>query len=458
MTATATMDWCPPAPRPRRSPLGRVGMILGLRRNPIETWGERHFEEPIVPMDTVLGHVVAMHAPAGIRQVLVEDWDAFPKDRLQRRVLQPGLGGGLLTAEGDAWKRTRRVLAPLFTPKAVDQYTRAMSEVAQAFVDRLVRREGRVVEIGEEMRRVTFLVLARTLFSTGLTTDPDAFGAALGRYFDTMGRVDPLDIFDAPDWVPRLGRIAARPAIRFFEETVDAMVAARKSLIANDPSAAPNDLMTALLTASDPETGAGLTLDEVRANIVTFIGAGHETTANALTWALYLLSQAPDVAERLRAEADGADPMAGLEAMPFTRAVLEEAMRLYPPVTFLGRQASATTVIEGVPVPKGAMVVTSLWVLHRHRRLWDAPDAFRPERFLPGSREAIDRHAYMPFGAGPRVCIGARFALLEAVIVLAEIMRRTDPTFVGNEPPWPVQRVTLRPKSGLHMRVARRAA
>ena len=241
-----------------------------------------------------------------------------------------------------------------------------------------------------------------------------------------LGRVDPLDIFGFPDWVPRIGRLRARPSIRFFEETVNELIEARKALLASGEPA-PRDLLTLLLEAADPETGKGLTDIEVRTNIVTFIGAGHETTANALSWSLYLLSQDERARERVEQEVDevlGEGPIEPqhLERLVYTRAVIDEAVRLYPPAPYMSRTAIADDRIGDLEIPAGSMVVIAPYVLHRHQKLWDEPDAFRPERFLPENRGGIDRFAYLPFGAGPRVCIGASFSLQEAVIVLATIV------------------------------------
>jgi cytochrome P450 len=313
-----------------------------------------------------------------------------------------------------------------------------------------------------EMTRVTLDVLERTIFTSGLKRDPDALGRAITRYFEALGTVDPLDLFGLPDWLPRIGRLRARPALRFFEEVVGELIDTRRALL-DGGEAAPDDLLTLLLRAADPESGRGLTDVEVRANIVTFIGAGHETTANALTWSLYLLSQAGDARERVEAEADevaGGGPLAP-EALPrlvFTKAVVEEAMRLYPPVPYMSRAALDDDRIGTLKIPKGSIVSIAPWVLHRHRRLWDDPDAFVPERFLPGRRDMIDRFAYLPFGAGPRVCIGAAFSLQEAVAVLASVVRAARLEPMDGHAVMPVHRVTLRPRGGLPMRLKLRDA
>jgi cytochrome P450 len=446
-----------PAPFPRSTPLNRLGVLIALRRNPLAIWTERHFTEPVLAGKGLRGHGTFLADPAGIRRVLVDNAANYPKDDLQRKVLAPGLGQGLLVAEGELWRRTRRILAPVFTPRRVAAQAEAMSTVAEDFAARMARvRPGRVVDAAEQTTRATYDVLKVTLFSNGLAGDAASFSRALTSYFNTQGVIDPLDVLDAPAFLPRIGTLRSRPALRFFEARVTAIVAARRALIERG-EAPPDDLLTALLRARDGETGAGLTEREVGANIVTFIGAGHETTANALTWSLYLLSAARDVRDAVEAEADAqAGAAFDLARFPMTRAVVEEALRLYPPVALLSRQAVEDDVVSGRDIPAGSVVAVSPWVLHRHRSLWSAPDEFRPERFLPGARDAIDRFAYLPFGVGPRVCIGLGFALQEAMILLAALARRVRFDHAGEAAPEPVQRITLRPKAGMPMRIVRR--
>jgi cytochrome P450 len=450
----------PPAPIPRRTAPDMFDFLAALRTNPLTTWTEDHFEHLILAGDGALGRVTVVHDPAAIRHVLVDNTARYRKDDLQRRVLAPGLGNGLLTAEGEEWRLQRRTLAPLFAPRTVSGFVPAMIEAAERLVRRWRRRDGRVLDVALEMTRVTLDVLERTIFTSGLKRDPDALGRAITRYFEALGPIDPLDLFGLPDWLPRIGRLRARPALRFFEEVVGELIDARRALL-DSGEAAPDDILTLLLKAADPESGRGLTDVEVRANIVTFIGAGHETTANALTWSLYLLSQASDARARVEAEVDAATAGGPLtpEALPrltFTKAVVEEAMRLYPPVPYMSRAALEDDRIGNLKIPRGSIVTIAPWVLHRHRRLWDEPDAFVPERFLPGRRETIDRFAYLPFGAGPRVCIGAAFSLQEAVVVLASIVRTARLELMAGHTVMPVHRVTLRPDGGMAMRLSLR--
>jgi cytochrome P450 len=419
-----------------------------------------HFEEPIVMTKGVLGRVMIVNDPAAIRHVFVDNANAYRKDELQRRVLAPGMADGLLTADGDEWRLQRRTLAPLFTPRTVQGFVPAMGAATERMLRRWRRREGRVLDMSLEMTRVTLDVLERTIFTQGPAHDPDALGRAITRFFEAVGPIDPLDVFGMPDWLPRLGRLQARPALAYFERIVTELIDARKALIASG-SPVPRDILTLLLEASDPETGKGLSDIGVGANVITFIGAGHETTANALSWALYLVSQAPDVRARLEEEVDSVLADRPIEPddmtrLPFVRAVLEEAMRLYPPVPFMSRAAIEDDRVAGYKVPRGTLVVVAPWILHRHRTLWTDAGAFDPDRFMDGRRDAIERFAYLPFGAGPRVCIGASFALQEAIVVLAEIVRTMRFDLVEGHAVTPVHRVTLRPEGGLPMRVALR--
>ena len=447
----------PPAPVPRDRPLGSIGLLYALRKNPLLTWTKAHYEEPILSGQTLLGELCVVNDPAAIRHVLVDNAQNYRKDDLQLRLLGPGLRGGLLTAEGDEWRAQRRALAPLFTPRMTERFRPAMAATADWLVERWRRqREGRRIDVAAEFSRATLDVLERTIFPQGLGAEPAKFIEAVTRYFDTAGRIEPFDILGLPDWAPRFGRNRAAPALAFFGEAVEAMmVAARAQAATRQETVDAPDLMTLLLAAADPETGRGLGEAEVRANILTFIGAGHETTANALTWAIYLLSTHPHWRSRAEAEVD-AVPDLDPEKLVVVRAVIDEALRLYPPAASLSREAIGPDRLGAVRVRPGARVVISPWLLHRHMRLWDDPGGFDPARFLPGRRESIERYAYLPFGAGPRICIGAGFALQEAVIILGAVLREFRLDLAPGHVVEPVQRVTLRPNGGMPMILRRR--
>jgi cytochrome P450 len=450
----------PPAPIPLDAPLGPIATMRVLRRNPIETWTKAHFEMPILVGPTILGTIAVVSDPAAIRRVFVDNAGNYRKDALQKRILGRVLSEGLVEVEGDDWRAQRRTLAPLFTPKTVYSFTPAIISAAEDLVARWMRlREGRTIDIRPEMSRVTLDVLGRTIFSDGIGQDLDQFVAATSGYFTTGSRLDLFDLLDFPEWVPRLSKLGNRSAENFLASVVEAIIAKRKALLAKDKSGAPGDILTLLLQAQDPQTGAGLSDAVVKANILTFIVAGHETTANALTWSMFLISQSEEWRARLAAEASTvlSGPVGEYAArLVETKAVIEEAMRLYPPVASMSRQAIGPDDLAGKRIRKNCLVVVSQWVLHRHRLLWDNPDCFDPRRFLPGSREKIDRFAYLPFGAGPRVCIGASFSLQEAAIVLAYIMRTFSLELKKNHVVKPVQRITLKPDGGLPMILRRR--
>jgi cytochrome P450 len=452
--------WRPPAPEPRVKPLGPIALIGALWKNPLEVWAHAHFEQPMVTANLAIGQATVVSAPADVRRVLLDNAANYQKDTLQRRMMSAALNNGLLMAEGEQWRMQRRALAPMFARRTVISFAPAMAEAAASLVDRWHRHEdGAVRDVAADVTLLTLDVLERTIFSEGLGGDPHEVRAAMRRYFDIIGRIEPFDLLGLPDFVPRLGRIKARPALLFFDRAVDTIIATRRRRLAQDPSNVPDDILTLLLKAQDPETGQAMSEAEVRANIITFIAAGHETTANTISWSLFLLSQSAHWQERVVAEAErelggGVDGLA--ERLVETRAVIEEAIRLYPPLAAISRAAVAADELSGCHMRPGSMVVIAPYVLHRHRLLWERPDEFDPTRFLGRARAGIDRFAYLPFGVGPRVCIGSGFALQEATLVVATVMKHFRLEPVPGRRVWPVLRVTLRPEGGLPMVVRRR--
>jgi cytochrome P450 len=242
----------------------------------------------------------------------------------------------------------------------------------------------------------------------------------------------------------------------YFEGVIDHVIEVRRRRLASSNADAPQDLLTLLLGALDPSTGQPMNLAEVRSNILTFLSAGHETTANTLAWSAFLISQSPLWLSRVREEADRelrGDPDGMLERLVVTRAVVEETLRLYPPIAALSRVAEQEDYANGVSIKPGTLVVIAPYILHRHRRLWERPDIFDPFRFLEPEKVKIPRFAYLPFGAGPRTCIGSSFALQEAIIVLAKVVHRFDMQLRPDTSVWPIQKITLRPAPGLPMQI-----
>ncbi len=414
------------------------------------------FEQPIARVKLPLLDAVLVHDPAAIRRVLVDNAANYRKDPIQRRILSVGLADGLLSVEDERWEVQRRTLAPLFARRTVAALTQAMLTAADALTQRWNALAGRrVLDIAAEMTLVTLNVLARTIFSDGLSSDLDEFRRAMNAYFGSIGRIGALDLLGAPRAIPRPGGRTLRRTMSYFEGVIDEIIATRRRRLDQMPQAeAPADLLTLLLRALDPSTGRPMSLAEVRSNILTFLSAGHETTANTLAWSLFLLSQAPDWARRVREEADRelAAPVEGLaDRLVVTRAVVEEALRLYPPIAALSRAAEQGDSLGAEQIKPGALIVIAPYVLHRHRALWQQPDRFDPTRFLPEKRVAIARYTYLPFGAGPRTCIGSSFALQEATLILAVLVQRFDMRLAPGAKVWPQQKITLRPAHGLPM-------
>ena len=456
---TMPAPFVPPAPRPRTSPPSTLQMLRIVYRNPLELWGEPSYNEPYISISTGIGGpLVIANDPALIRHVLVDNAKNYRMARVRQKVLRPILHDGLLTAEGEVWKRSRKAMAPVFTPRHIAGFAQPMLRVSEDFAGRYT--DGETVDVARDMTMLTYEILAETLFSGEIAGDPGEFAHQVDHLFETMGRVDPLDLIGAPDWLPRITRLRGRRVLAFFRQLVADTMALRKDRLMRDPDGAPSDFLTLLLKAEGPD---GLSASEIEDNIITFIGAGHETTARALGWTLYCLAEAPWERDRVEAEIDRvvagvADPNDWLAHMPFTRAAFEEAMRLYPPAASISREAIEPEQWRDLKIVRGAQFQIMPWTIHRHRKLWTNPDAFMPERFHPENRDAIDRYQYLPFGAGQRVCIGAAFAMQEAVIALGVLMSRFRFDAVAETKPWPVQKLTTQPQGGLPMKVSRRQA
>jgi cytochrome P450 len=448
----------PPAPVPQAEWRGPLSFLRTLWNNPIEAWTSGYFERKIVMTRLPFGEVAVINDPVAIRRVLDDNRDSYPKDAFQKRMLAV-LSNGLLTAEDDQWRVQRRALAPVLALRNVRTFIPVMLRAVGDLVERWSSHEGQIVEVADDVTDLTLEVLERTIFSDGIPGNGPELRNAMRVYFDSLGRIDPFDLLNLPDFIPRAGRLRSRAAVRLFHHSVDEMIAKRGR---GDMQATglPDDLLTLMLKARDPETGRPLTSQEIRANVITFISAGHESTANAISWALFLLSQSPAWRGRLVAEAtrelDG-PPETLPDRLVETRAVVEEALRLYPPLAAISRVARRSDELAGMPIRRGAMIVIAPYVLHRHRLWWNEPEIFDPNRFLPAARASIDRYVYMPFGAGPRGCIGSVFALQEAMMAVAAIVRAFELEVAPGHAVWPLHRITLRPKRGLPMIVRRRS-
>jgi cytochrome P450 len=448
----------PPAPLPPERRLGWFRLLATLKHNPLECWSDEFFREPIVKVRLPFTDGVIVNEPSAIKRVLVDNAGNYRKDPIQRRILATGLADGLLSVEGERWEMQRRTLAPLFARRTVTTFASAMLEAAAGLAERWsALGPHATIDVAAEMTLITLNVLASTIFSDGIGGEYEQFRLAMNAYFGVIGRIGALDLLGVPQSVPRPGRRRLRRTMAYFEGIIDQIIESRRQRLAGRPDAeGPSDLLTLLLRTADPATARSMSPAEIRSNILTFLSAGHETTANTLAWSIFLLSQAPQWRARVRAEAarELAGPVEGLaDRLIVTRAVIEETLRLYPPIAALSRVAEAADTLSSIAIRPRSLVVIAPYVLHRHHLHWEQPDLFDPSRFLPERRPAIPRFAYLPFGIGPRICIGASFALQEATIVLAALVQRFDMELVPGAQVWPLQRITLRPANGLPMRV-----
>ena len=436
------------APVHRRR-LSRLETAFIARRNVLEIIPSYAYRQPIVSGDILVRwHMLA--DPAGMKRVMLDNLANYPKSEIMRRMLRPAIGESLFNADGADWKWQRQAVAPVFTHRNVVALAPAMSATAERAAERLSRCGGRA-ELVKEMLTATFDVICDVALSGREHFDSETFAKAITQYFQTAGRASLLDFLGFPEWFPRPGELLAGSSVR----TMHAMVATAIEARRNQATGLADDLLDHMLSAQDPETGHRMSPQDLIHNMQFFIVAGHETTALALSWALYLLANSPDHQERARAQvaaqlngkAAGAEDLA---AMPIIEQILEEAMRLYPPVGLLARTVLKEDELCGRPMRPNDILFLPIWALHRHELLWERPAEFHPDRFDPVTGAKRDKYQYLPFGAGPRVCVGANFAMMQAQIILATLIQRFRfrPSTPG---PHPVMTMTVRPEPGVFL-------
>src|SRR4051812_38837029 len=427
--------------------------MLAMRKNAIDTWGPRSYEEDVIQTRFFGRNNFIVNAPDAIRHVLVDNYENYVRTPAAIRVLKPMLGDGLLIAEGRIWKHQRRTLAPAFTPRAVGTLVPHMIAATDATIAKLQAAAGGPVDLREGMQRMTLEVAGRTIFSSGRDRQGGRLRAFVMKYGTRLARPHVLDLLLPLNW-PSPQDISRRFFRKRWTRFV-AMLMAERRAAGKNADAPPRDLFDLMGTARDPETGAAFSDEQLGDEVATMILAGHETTATALFWALYLLALDPATQEQLAAEVRAVNGEPAMEQLKFTRAVIDETMRLYPPAFLIARAASGPDVIAGLPVRKNDIVLVSPWLLHRHEKLWRDPNAFIPARFMPPAPPP-DRFAYMPFGVGARVCIGAHFALVEATLALARLIGAFRVELLDREPVLPVGVVTTQPDRSPRFRIVPR--
>ena len=444
-------------PSPPRAPegMGAISRIRAMRESVLSTWGPRAYQEDIIQTRFFLRRNFIVNQPDAIRHVLVDNYENYTRTAPGIRVLRPILGGGVLVAEGRAWKHQRRTLAPAFTPRAVGGLVPHMIAGIDEAVARLQANADQPVDIREAMQRMTLEIAGRTMFSFEIGRHGTTLREFVTEYASDLARPHPLDLLLPLGWPTPQDFARARFRKRWTQFMTTVM--AERRAIGKNEGAPPRDLFDLLDAARDPETGAAFSEEQLRDEVATMILAGHETTATTLFWALYLLALDPTTQDEVAAEVKSvtADGALDVDRLKFTRAVIDETMRLYPPVFLIARAAAAPDTVGGLPVRKGDAILIAPWLLHRHEKLWADPEAFIPARFMPGTREP-DRFAYLPFGVGPRVCIGAHFAQVEATLALAKLIGAFRFALVDKKPVMALGIVTTQPDYSPRFSITRR--
>jgi cytochrome P450 len=421
------------------------GFARSLRDNAIGIFPPQAFDEEVVFRKVFGRRQIIMNRPDGIQHILVDNPGNYRRTAAGIRILRPLLGRGLLLSTGEDWRHQRRTLAPAFAPRTMPILARHVAKAAGTVVAGLKASCADPVDLLAAMQFLALEIAGASMFSL----ETERYGAELRDlikgYAAHLGRPSLLD-FLLPPSIPSPRDVFRWRFRRRWLNLVGRIIAARGE---QGSAGAPRDLFDLLATARDPDSSAFFPPDRLADQVATMIVAGHETTAVALFWSLYLLASAPTIQDRLAAEVAVADlgPDGAAAALPtllYTRAVVHEALRLYPPAFTLARQALRADVAGGIPVPARTVVLIAPWVLHRHRRLWLRPEIFDPSRFLPPALPP-DRFAYLPFGIGPRVCIGAQFALTEATLVLATVIQTFHVERADDTPVTPRAVVTTQP-------------
>ena len=451
--------YTPPFPERPLQAASALRLLLTARRNLVAIWPDSAFDRTFMSHKLLRRRLVVVNSPELVREVFVEKADVFQrKSAQQRHALEPLIGDGLFISDGETWKGRRRAVQTITHVSKLAELAPTMSAGAgHLLADWKGRAAGTEIDALSEMAELTAGIICASIFGQRLgarsaATVVEAFSA----YQKLIGQIDVMSLLGLPEFLPRWQGWRVGRAARKIQRVLDGLITQ-----ALDREAGEASLLRSL-SASASQDGAGFDRQAIRNEAAVLFMAGHETTANTLAWAWFLLSQDGGTERRLHEEVDsvlgdGPATFEDVKRLPFTRAVLEETLRLYPPVPLQAREAMSDDTVGGRPVKRGDLIVLNAWTLHRHRRLWDEPDAFRPDRFMPGGRGAPSRYAYVPFSIGPRICTGAAFGLTEAVICLATLARHHR---LRLRPGWlvePICRLSLRPGTRLPMLLEPRA-
>ena len=447
----------PPKPTPRPDKVSLWRYLRLFRQDLLSAQPQRLYRAWMAEFRTPFFRSYLINQPDLIRTVLKDRPDAFPKSNRISEGLRPLLGRSVFLTNGAEWRRQRRIIDPAFEGGRLKDTFPAMVAAAQACVDRLEAHVGQEAECEGVTSHVAADVIFRTLFSVPIEHE---VAAQVFDKFRLYQREQPLlnlaAFVPVPSWVPRFHSRKTRQTARQIRNLIRRLTAERAAAIKN--GTAPDDLATKIMTTPDPETGKCFDTQDMVDQVAIFFLAGHETSASALAWALYLLALHPDWQDKLAEEAQaiGTPEFSDMSRLHLSRDVFREALRLYPPVPMMVRQATCPEQFRDRDVPAGSQIVVSPWHLHRHERLWDRPDDFDPARWATENGKKCQRDAYIPFSAGPRVCTGAGFAMIEGPLILSMLLRRYRFETIKGNTPVPVAHLTVRSKDGIWLRMVER--
>ena len=454
-------EFIPPYPKRHKKDLNPLQALYYARKDLLSIWGEEDFSLEFMSEKILKQHVFIANSPDTIRHVFVSNHKNYERKSMQmKRALEPLLGDGLFISEGETWKTRRSLQEHLFDNSHIRLYTKSMIETIDEMADRWAAQEsGSELLALREMGKLTAEIISRSLFGAELgAANAESIVKAFADYQSTVKQMALSNFLGLPDWLPnvnaKIGK--ARKSALHIHRAVD-------DIIEKASTHSNQDTLAAYLIAANNElTGneAKLSKNQIRNEIITLFMAGHETTANSLAWAWYLISQAPDVEKKLHAELDevlgGSLPtFDDINKLKYTRAIFDETLRLYPPVPILSRQSLGEDEIRGRRIPPNSIMLIVPWLIQRHKKFWDKPDHFIPERFMPGAKRP-EKFTYLPFSAGPRVCIGRSFGITESVLSLAILAQRFKLELDSGSEVSHECRLTLRPKGNLPMKLAHR--
>ncbi len=444
----------PPTVTPPPAPLPLRQFIFQFVKNPLLALPQTAYEQPFVTRESMGRTVFWVVSPELVEAVLVKHAADFFKTPVEKRVFRRSLKDGVLSSDGQLWRWQRRIMAPLFRHSEILKYLPSMAQPAEELLVRWRSAPpGSPQQIDADMVETTFSVITRTMLEGGEPREAALIKRATAESLSHITWEIMYGLLRVPQWMPHPASLILSRSAKRLRSAVQDIIARRQA-----EGSGGKDLLGRLLDARDPETGEPMTMEQLINNLLTLLEAGHETTSRALTWTLYLLARAPEWQDKVRAEiiavcGDDVITPEQIDSLQLTQQVLKESMRLYPPVPAITRIAMKDVSLSGLDIPQDSFIIIPIYCIHRHRALWADPDLFDPARFEPEREASFPRTQFMPFGAGPRICLGNSFAMTEATAILATLVRGARFDWDGKHMPEPVSRITLQPRGGMPLQV-----